>query len=490
MLNINKVLSNLNTNYSQVTDIVPEIFYFTDDVSQYQSNNITVFDTVVQDDGNILVAGEGIAGFSNNLNGQRRGGIMRIDVNGVIDETYTRLGFDYSGVFAIDLQSTGKAIVGGYFTNVGEGFDEYSANNIVRLGVNGYPDYSFNIGIGFNSSLEDIIVLSDDSILTCGYFDHFNEVNTGYLTKLNSDGTLDTTFNTNFINNGASPAILAMAVQSDNKIVYVGSNGFVSRINSNGLYDETFTNPTISGYNNSVSAVAIQDDGKILIGGSFNTVNGNTINSICRLNSDGSFDESFEPSGNGFQGFYSMGYDSSYILEIKIQSNGKILVGGYFNSYNSKLRNNVCRLNSDGSLDSSFGNPYNFDAVVFNINYISSNEILVGGSFRHPRIGLAKLTNTGSFSSLGINLPDDTYGIEGGFDTQKMYNHANFINTNNTQLYNDIKENDVNSYLSVPCTHVQATFPFLYDASSPYLYRYLPAPLRFRTYIINTYSLI
>ena len=116
MLNINTVLSNLNTNYTQVTDLVPEIFYFTDDVSEYQSNsNMKVYDTVVQDDGKILMAGEGIAGWGNNNNAGRRAGVMRINLDGTVDDTYARLDFDQDSIFAVDLQSTGKAIVAGYF---------------------------------------------------------------------------------------------------------------------------------------------------------------------------------------------------------------------------------------------------------------------------------------------------------------------------------------------------------------------------------------
>jgi len=281
MLNINTVLSNLNTNYTQVTDLVPEIFYFTDDVSEYQSNsNMKVYDIVVQDDGKILMAGEGIAGWHNNNNAGRRAGVMRINSDGTVDDTYARLDFDQDSIFAVDLQSTGKAIVAGYFQNIINGEeqgDNYSANNIVRLDTSGYPDGTFNIGTGFNGSVEDIIVLSNNSILACGYFSLFNGAVTGYLTKLNSDGTLDTVFNDTFVSYGGTPPLHSMVVQSDNKIVFVGDNGFVSRIGSDGLVDGTFSSPTING---SLYAVAIQDDGKILVGGYFTTVNGNTVASI------------------------------------------------------------------------------------------------------------------------------------------------------------------------------------------------------------------
>lgn len=476
MLNINTVLSNLNENYAQITDIVPSLFYFTDDVDAYQSNsNTKVYDSVVQNDGKILMAGEGIAGWGSGNNPQRLNGVMRINSNGAVDETYARLGFVENGIFAIDLQSTGKSIVGGYFQNIQTGEGSYSVNNIVRLDTDGYPDDTFDVGTGFNGSIEDILVLSDNSVLVCGYFTQFDGVNADYLTKLNSDGTLNTTFNTNFINNelSASP-IHSMAVQSNGKIVFVGDNGFVSRIGSDGLVDGTFSSPTING---SLYSVAVQDDSKIIVGGNFTSIDGNLINSICRLNSDGSFDDSFAPTGNGFQ-FYvaGEGYGSAEMLDIKVQADDKILVGGYFNSYNSELRNYICRLNSDGTIDSSFGNPYDFDERVLGINYVSSNSILVGGQFRHPRIGFVKLTSTGSFSTFGINLPNDTYGInDGGPD---IYDDANYINTNNTQLYNDIAQDNVNALLSIPSTHVQAHDDKAYDASSPYYdYKYIPAPL-------------
>ena len=473
MLNINTVLSNLNTNYAQITDIVPSLFYFTDDVANYQvNNNMKVYESVVQNDGKILIAGEGIAGWGSDNNAIRLNGVMRINSNGSVDDTYARFGFVQPEIYAIDLQSTGKSIVGGNFQDINNGEGGYSANKIVRLDTSGYPDNTFNIGDGFNSGVQDVLVLSDDSILTCGYFTQFDGVNTGFLTKLNSDGTLNTDFNDNFVSNGVTPVIHSMVVQSNGKIVFVGDNGFVSRIGSDGLVDGSFSNPTING---SLYAVAIQDNGKILVGGNFTSVNSNLINSICRLNSDGSFDDSFALTGNGFQFYSSGGYSSAEMRDIKIQTDDKILVGGYFNSYNEELRNYICRLNSDGTIDSSFGNPYDFDEIILSINYVSSNSILVGGEFRHPRIGFVKLTSTGSFSTFGINLPNDTYGIrDGGPD---IYDGANYINTNNTQLYNDINQDNVDPIFSIPSTHVQAQDDVAYDASSPYGYKYVPTPL-------------
>ena len=79
-----------------------------------------------------------------------------------------------------------------------------------------------------------------------------------------------------------------------------------------------------TGFNNTINTIAIQSDGKILVGGSFTSYNGVSANRMIRLNSDGSVDESFD-IGIGF---------NAIVYSIAIQSDGKILVGGLFSSYN------------------------------------------------------------------------------------------------------------------------------------------------------------
>jgi uncharacterized delta-60 repeat protein len=91
---------------------------------------------------------------------------------------------------------------------------------------------------------------------------------------------------------------------------------------------------------------AIQSDGKIIIGGSFTTYNGTLINNIARLNADGTLDLTFNP-GTGAN-------DS--VLGTAIQSDGKIIIGGGFTSYNGTAINRIARLNADGTIDLTF-NP-------------------------------------------------------------------------------------------------------------------------------------
>ena len=100
-----------------------------------------------------------------------------------------------------------------------------------------------------------------------------------------------------------------------------------------------------SGPNDTVRSVAVQEDGKILSAGGFTAVNGITRNRIARLNPDGSLDDSFSCDVAGPNG---------WVHALALQSDGKILLGGWFNMVNGAARTNLARLNPDGSLDSSF----------------------------------------------------------------------------------------------------------------------------------------
>jgi uncharacterized delta-60 repeat protein len=117
--------------------------------------------------------------------------------------------------------------------------------------------------------------------------------------------------------------------------------------------DVNFYNQRTSGFDYVVSCIAIQTDGKIVMGGSFTTFNGSSRNYILRLNSDGTEDIPFYTNltstgtGSGFNGNIQL--DS-----IKIQSDGKILIGGLFGSLNGNPRARLVRLNSDGTEDTSF----------------------------------------------------------------------------------------------------------------------------------------
>ena len=170
-----------------------------------------------------------------------------------------------------------------------------------------------------------------------------------YIGRLNSDGSLDTGFDP-----GAGSLVYAFALQADGRIVvggnftYLGVGGagittrsYIARLNSDGSVDDSFD----PGASDLSLALALQADGRILVGGNFTTLGGATRNNIGRLNSDGTLDVTFDPGAGG----------PVYALEV--QSDSKILVGGNFTTLDggggsgTTARNDIGRLNPDGTLD-------------------------------------------------------------------------------------------------------------------------------------------
>src|SRR5437899_2252969 len=123
--------------------------------------------------------------------------------------------------------------------------------------------------------------------------------------------------------------------------------------------------------NDSVYVAVVQPDGKILIGGNFTTLSPNggaavTRSRIARLNPDGTLD-AFNPNANGT------------VYAIAVQADGKILAGGFFTSIGGQTRNRIARLNSDGTLETAF-DP-NANNRVYSIAVQADGKILAGGLF-------------------------------------------------------------------------------------------------------------
>jgi uncharacterized delta-60 repeat protein len=327
--------------------------------------NALIFSTAIQSDGKILVGGQ----FAD-YNGIGANGITRLNTDGSIDTSFVYgTGFN-NFVQSIAIQSDGKILVGGSFTT----YNGTSANNIIRLNSDGSIDTSFVYGTGFNLEVESIAIQSDGKILVGGGFTNYNGTSANYIIRLNTDGSVDTSF---VYGTGFNAKVKSIDIQSDGKVLFGGQfttyNGTgayrIIRLNSDGSVDTSFVYGT--GFDSTVYSMAIQSDGKIVVAGYFTGYNGIGANGITRLNTDGSIDTSFV-YGTGFNGG---------ALSIAIQSDGKIVVGGDFSSYNGTSANNIIRLNSDGSIDTSFVYGTGFNFYIFSIAIQSNGNILAGGQF-------------------------------------------------------------------------------------------------------------
>ena len=341
-------------------------------------------------------------------------------------------------VFASALQADRKILIGGEFMNVGGQPRRF----IARLNADGTLDNDFIVNFNQSSSgnnVNNIVVQSDGKILISGNFVFLNAQGTQTLranvARLNADGTLDLSFDAPDLLEFSPIGITALALQTDGKILVGsfaqngGNNRYFFRLNDDGTTDATFDTGNFQGL---VRTIALQPDGKILIGGNFTVVDGQMRNRIARLNSNGSLDVDFNPNADfnvhtimrqpdgkilvGGQ-FANIGgaqrriarlnldgtLDNSFnpivtgssisIDDIKLQADGKIIFGGYFQFIDSVSRNFLARLNSDGSLDSNF-NP-NPSAAISTITLQSNGKIITGGSFDviggQPRNRIARL---------------------------------------------------------------------------------------------------
>ncbi|HSC76399.1 MAG TPA: thrombospondin type 3 repeat-containing protein, partial [Pseudomonadales bacterium] len=272
-------------------------------------------------------------------------------------------------VKSLVVQIDGKVLIGGYFTT----YKGTTINRIARLNSDGSLDTSFNPGTGANDTVSAIALQPDGKVLIGGSFTTYNGATANRIARLNSDGSRDTSFNP-----GTGVDVGAVtAIHVDDKIIIGGTftsyNGTainrIARLNSDGALDTSFNPGT--GVNNTVYSIALQSDGNVLIGGSFTTYNGATANRIARLNSYGSLDTSFSP-GAGVNGT---------VFVIALQADGKVLVGGSFTTHNGTAANRITRLNSDGSLDAGFYPGTAADNYIYAMAQQTDGKVLVGGMF-------------------------------------------------------------------------------------------------------------
>jgi uncharacterized delta-60 repeat protein len=348
----------------------------------------------VQSDDKIVVGGN----FTTHQ-GATSNRIARLNSDGTRDTAFTTAigtGFNNT-VRALSVQSNGKIIVGGFFVS----HNNTTSNRIARLNTDGTRDTDFTtaIGTGFNGAVQTAAIQSDGKILVGGEFLTHNAVTSNRIARLNSDGTRDTDFTT-AIGAGFNDTVWSIKVQSDGKILIAGwfttFNGATARgivrLNSDGTLDTSFTPTTVSGDTSSIRTISIQSDGKIFIGGTFNIFNGidYDFSRALRLNSDGSFDTSFSPS-----------FDDEPLSSF-IQSDGKILVGGLFTTHQAVSSNQIARINSDGTRDTSFTTAIGTGAnlSVLAVAPHLDNKILVGGEFstfnESPKAGFLGLNLDGS----------------------------------------------------------------------------------------------
>ncbi|HKP02318.1 MAG TPA: hypothetical protein VJU77_03065 [Chthoniobacterales bacterium] len=286
-------------------------------------------------------------------------------------------GFDpnaNSGVHVIIEQPDGKTLISGDFTTLSpNGGIPVTRNRIARLNPDGTLDTAFDPNA--NDSVNAMFLQPDGKILIGGYFTQVGGQQRNGVARLNPDGSLDPVFNPN-----ARGAVFTFAVQADGKILvggsFAGANSIggqtrnrIARLDPvTGLADSFDPNA-----NQEVDVIAVQADGKILVGGHFsmvfgaNSIGGQTRNYLARLDPTTGLADSFNPN------------PSSDIWALVVQPDGKILVGGQFFGLGSIPRGHLVRL------DPTTGLPDNFDphpnGNVHSILLAADGTVIATGAF-------------------------------------------------------------------------------------------------------------
>jgi uncharacterized delta-60 repeat protein len=326
-------------------------------VSTLIGTNSSGYAVQIQDDGKILVGGNSYRDTTYN-----DFTLVRYNVNGSLDNTFDDDGIAFTPIIAgsydevrsIAIQPDGKIVLGGTSVNV---------NNpnfaLARFNIDGSLDLSFdNDGIvisdvgGYSDNIHGLAIQNDGKIIAAGL-----SSSDLAMVRYNNNGSVDSTFDADGIvltNLGAYEQATAITLQNDGKIVVAVARSGVNRdfhlirYNIDGSIDPTFdTDGTVttdlgSNSDDNPYAVAIQNDGKIILAGTSD--NGINIDfALVRYNINGSLDGTFDTDGKVIT---SVADSNDFAKSIAIQSNGQIVVAGFtFNDSTNAFA--VLRYNGD-----------------------------------------------------------------------------------------------------------------------------------------------
>ncbi|MEQ1860763.1 MAG: hypothetical protein ABMA13_12585 [Chthoniobacteraceae bacterium] len=332
----------------------------------------------VQSDGRVVVAGYSAATLSDyDFAVLRYQGLAAGDLD-PLDAAVA--GAD---VYAAVPQPDGKVIIAGEFTSV----RGVTRNNIARLNADGTLDATFDPNV--NGLVACLAVQEDGKVLLGGNFTTLqpngapSPIARSRVARVNADGTLDAAFDPK-----PDSGVTAIVVQPDGRVLLGGEfttlqpNGAtaptarlgIARVNRDGTLDTLF-DPRAS----NVTGIALQADGRIVFSGAFTSVQPNGAPTptprsyIARVNSDGALDSAFDPGAN------------DVVLGMAVQADGRILLAGDFTTLqpngapSSTPRNFIARVNADGTLDTGF-DP-NAGARVASVAIQADARIVIGGSF-------------------------------------------------------------------------------------------------------------
>jgi uncharacterized delta-60 repeat protein len=244
----------------------------------------------------------------------------------------------YAGdLSALVPQPDGQIMLGGTFSYVN------GRHHVGFAQLDAAGKHTVNYPTKVTGSVNNILLLPDGKQIIGGSF-FTNPTLLGEqrsnIARLNAAGFVDATFAA-----VVSAPVYNLALQPDGKILvhHFNERQRLIRLNQNGSFDSSFSMT----FDQQIDRIVVQPDGKILIAGNFSTINGVPRNGLARLLPDGSLDESFTFST----------IPGTFLLNLLLQDDGKILISGFFTQMDGQPGHGLIRLNADGSIDPSFVAP-------------------------------------------------------------------------------------------------------------------------------------
>lgn len=344
IISLNEFTGNTDSYYLRVAGSATTTGFASNTILPRTSN---ILDSTQDSNGDIY-----LVGYFTNFGQYDYNSIVKLTENGIVDTTFTSYAPNNTFIRAVDVQSDGKILIGGDFTT----YSGQSRNRIARLNTDGTLDTTFVVGTGFNSRVESIKIQPDGKILVGGFFNSYSGTGRNRIIRLNTDGTIDGTFS---IGTGFNSIVYSISLQSDGKILVGGSfssyNGTgrsrFARINTGGTIDGTFT--VGAGFDRVPYDSVELSDGNILVVGQFETYDGNTAQGIAKLSSTGTFDGTFSAS-TGFTDTQGGVPSLATVYSVLEDSDNKYVVGGKFDTYSGQSYNRIVRFETGGTIDTTF----------------------------------------------------------------------------------------------------------------------------------------
>lgn len=354
--------------------------------------------------GNTLLLPDGkylLFGTTNTLCDQRTGVLTQYFANGTLDTTFS-FSRDYKFVAAAASASNGQLIVAAYQYL----YNGFRTVQIIRLNTDGSIDSSFTtaiVGSENISVIRAITIQPDGKILVAGLFDTFAGLARQKIVRLLPDGTLDSGFIPPQFSAGPAGIYAKPVVLANGKILVAGDfsrvNGVaipgVAQLNADGSVDSGFQASGFarSGNGTPIRGLVTQSDGKIVLGGRFQIAG--PVRVLVRLNADGSADTSYAPPFFG----------TTTTRDLVIQPDDKVV---------GAITNSIYRFTVTGSLDTSFAQPTVVLTTLYSpgelgnplaLSLQSDGRILIAGTFTDvnpsgdldgSHFGVARLNSDGT----------------------------------------------------------------------------------------------